>query len=95
MLFKSSKNWKSYLSPKDEERLNEILLEVAKYRGAYKNADEVKIAQLWCAILELKKQLALIYAKTKRLEEFFDALKRKFEEEEKGKRELVESLEKF
>lgn len=95
MLFKTNKNWKQFLSPKDEERLNEIILEIAKYRGAYKNAEEVKIAQLWCAVLELKKQIAFVYAKTKRLEEFFDLIKQKFEDEKKNKNEIIKSLERF
>ncbi len=95
MLFKADKNWKRFLSPRDEERVNIILNQVSKHRGAYKNAENIKLAQLWCAVLEAKKENAMLYQKVKRLEEVFEAAIRRITEEEREKKEIIESLEGF
>jgi len=95
MLFKVSKNWKEYLSPEDEERLNDVLKKVQKYRGAYSNADDIKLSQLWCAVLELRKENAALLRKIQRMEYIFggmvDRIKKQMEED----RDIIESLEKF
>jgi len=95
MLFNGTKDWKQYLSLEDEERMNELLRKISKYRGAYKNASDIKIAQLWCALLETRKENKVLLKKIQRTERFFSAMfeiQRKNEEEE---RELLASLEKF
>jgi hypothetical protein len=95
MLFKSEENWKKYLGVEDEEHLNEILRKVSRHKGAYKNADEIKTAQLWCALLELKKENIIMQKKLSRMEEIFDSMFEKRRKHEKEKMELMESLEKF
>ncbi|MBI5347193.1 MAG: hypothetical protein HZB66_01140 [Candidatus Aenigmarchaeota archaeon] len=95
MLFNTAKNWKEFLSPRDEERLNMILNQIARHRGAYKNSDEIKIAQIWCAILETKKENALLYKKVRRLEMVLEAALQRISDEEKEKRDIIENLEGF
>jgi len=92
MLFNTTKDWKKYLSPKDEAILNEILELTEKHRGAYKNADDIKIAKLWCALIELKKQIATIDSRLKRVEFILGGMINRAEEE---KRKLLRSLQEF
>ena len=95
MFFSPKKDWKQYLSADSEERLNEILRKVAKHRGAYRNADDVKIAQLWCAVLELQRENLLLQKKLTRIEDVFDAMFEKARKQEREREELAKSLEKF
>jgi predicted transcriptional regulator len=95
MLFKVDKNWKEYLSPEDEERLNDILKKVQKYRGAYSNAEEVKMAQLWCAILELRKENAALLRKLQKIDYIFNGLVDRIKKQMEEDRQIIESLEKF
>ncbi|MEM7819555.1 MAG: hypothetical protein QXD48_01865 [Candidatus Aenigmatarchaeota archaeon] len=95
MLFKTVRDWKQFLAIDDEEKLNEILRKVAKHRGAYRNADEVKIAQLWCAILELRKENLILQKRLNAMEDIFDAIFEKQRRKEQENRELIRSLERF
>ena len=95
MLFKAEKDWKQFLSPEDEERLNDILKRAARYRGAYKNADEVKIAQLWSAVLEMYKQNLILQRRLDEVTEIFESIAAKLRKKEEEKKELIESLERF
>jgi len=51
------KDWKECLSPEDQSKLAEIFEMAKKQKCAYLCADDVKVAQLWCALLEMKKEL--------------------------------------
>jgi len=95
MLFKADKDWKQYLSPEDEERLNTLLKHAARHRGAYKNADDVKTSQLWCAILELYKQNLALQSKICEMNDIFDCITAKMKKRCEDKKELLQSLEKF
>ncbi len=95
MLFKVSDDWKQLLSPEDEEKLNEILKRAARYRGAYRNAHDVKNAQLWAAILELRKENQALLNRLKRTEFVLDGMRERIRKQEDSERELIESLEKF
>jgi arginine utilization protein RocB len=95
MLFRTASDWKQLLSIEDEERLNEILKKVAKHRGAYKNADEIKMAQLWCAILELTKQNLILQKRLNIMEDIFEAVYEKQRKREQEERALIRSLEIF
>ena len=57
MIFKVQDDWKRSLNAQDEARMNEILRQTAKHRSAYRSAHDVKVAQLWAAVLELSKML--------------------------------------
>ena len=95
MFFNAKKDWKQFLSAENEEKLNEILRKVAKHRGAYKNADDVKIAQLWCTILEMKKENLILQSKLNRIEEVFAAMFEKVRKQEREREELTKSLERI
>ena len=95
MLFKVEKNWKEYMSPEDEERLNDILKKVQKHRGAYSNADDIKMGQLWCAILELRKENAALLRKLQRTEYILGGMVDRIKKQMEDDREVIESLEKF
>lgn len=95
MLFKVSDDWKQLLSAEDEARLNEILKRAAKYRSAYKNAHDVKTAQLWSALLELQKENEALRSRLKKIEFIFDGFKDRIKQTEEKDRQLIESLEQF
>jgi len=92
MIFNATKNWKRFLSVDNEIVLNEILEATAKHRGAYKNADDVKIAQLWCGMIETGKKIDAIDTRLKRIEFILGGLFRRNEED---KDMLLKSLRKF
>lgn len=92
MLFNATKNWKKFLSVEDEMLLNELLLKGARNRGAYKNADDVKIAQLWCAMVETKKHINSVDERLRRIEYMLGGIiSRSREEEDK----LLKTLRNF
>jgi len=95
MLFKTEKNWKEFLSIEDEETLNEILRKTAKHRGAYKNSDEIKLAQLWCALIELKRENVALYKKIKKMEFFFNGMIERIKKEITEEKDIIKDLEKF
>lgn len=92
MLFTKSSKWKKFLSSTDEDILNKFLEKVSEYRPSYKNADQIKIAQLWCALLALRKENKNLNSRLKRLENILDSITKG---DEKEKEELMESLKKF
>lgn len=92
MLLKTNKNWKKYLNIDDEASLNKMIEEVAKYRSAYKTAEDVKIAQLWCALLDIDKKIQKLDARMKRIEFIFDAISQRMEEERNS---LIKTLRGF
>ena len=49
-------DWKDMLPRKDQELLAELLDSTRDYRAAYMQADDVKVAQLWTALIEFKKE---------------------------------------
>ncbi len=95
MFFNAKKDWKQYMSTEDEERLNEILRKTAKHRGSYRNADDVKIAQLWCTILELRKENLILQSKMKRIDDVFDAMFEKVKKQDAEREALAKSLDRF
>lgn len=48
--------WKELLTDESREVLENILYLTKRHKGAYTQADDVKIAQLWSALIEMKKQ---------------------------------------
>ncbi len=95
MLFKVSDDWKQLLSPEDEARLNEILKRIAKHRGAYRNSADVKNAQLWAAILELRKENQALLNRIKKTEFIMDGMRERIKKQESEELELIRSLENF
>lgn len=95
MLFKIVDDWKQMLPPEDEERLNGMLKSIAKHRSAYRTSKDVKVAQLWCALLEMRKENALLHKRLKRMEYIFDGIAERIRREGLEDKELLESLDKF
>lgn len=52
----NGEDWKDLLPRKEQEMLAEILDSTKDYRAAYMQADDVKVAQLWTALIEFKKE---------------------------------------
>ena len=95
MLFRTDKDWKQLLTPEDEDKLNNILRTVAKHRGAFRNSEDIRNAQLWCSDLELKKENMLLRKRLERIEDILDGVFNRFRKQEDEKRKMVESLERF
>jgi len=95
MLFKTSEDWKQYLSPEDETKLNDILRKVQKYRSAYRLAPDIKTAQLWAALLEMRKENQALLRKLQKIEYIFDGMVERIKKLQQEDRDLLDSLEKF
>jgi hypothetical protein len=95
MLFKVVDDWKQYLPPEDEVRLNEIIKNVSKHRNAYRASKDIKVAQLWCAILEMRKENQAMYRKMKRLQMVIDGFADVIRNIDADDKKLLDSLEKF
>ncbi len=95
MLFKTTEDWKQFLAPEDEAKLNDILRKVQKHRSAYRQASDIKTAQLWVALLETRKENQALLRKLQRIEFIFDGMVERIKKQQQEDRELVESLEKF
>ncbi len=91
MFHEKGAEWKTLLGKEDEERLNELIKSAAKHREAYSKAENIKIAQLWCALLEMRKQQEELELRLARLEDIFRAAGQRMQQA----REVRESLEKF
>lgn len=74
MVFREKEDWKELLSEEAKQTLSNIFESTKKHRGAYLNADDVKIAQIWCSILELKKDVDEVKKMLGKLEEPFRAI---------------------
>lgn len=58
MIFgEEEKDWKESLSDEAKETLANMFDQTRKYKYAYSAADDVKVAQVWCALIEMKKEL--------------------------------------
>jgi hypothetical protein len=91
----SDSDWKEFLTPSDEEKMNEILNRLKKYRGAYKNSSDMKTAQLWAAILELTKTQENVNKRLSEIEDVFETAFERMWIKQKRSRDLHKSLETF
>ncbi len=56
---KKPEDWKTNIDdPEDKMILLDLLNSTKRHRYAYMNAEDVKIAQLWTALIELKKEIS-------------------------------------
>ncbi|MCS7106113.1 MAG: hypothetical protein NZ942_02245 [Candidatus Aenigmarchaeota archaeon] len=74
MIFQKEEDWKNFLSDEAKEILAKLLDSTKKHRAAYLQAEDVKVAQLWCAIVELQKQFSQLTEVIKKIEEPFKAI---------------------
>src|SRR3989344_1668548 len=106
--FQKKDDWKKSLTNKDEKKLNEILVKTEKHKTAYLQSSNVKIAQLWAAMLEMEKEKEHIERRVRRMEYIFSGMTERLKDEiikedtgktedkkEKDLENLIRSLEKF
>jgi len=87
------KDWKNLLDDRTKEELKELIDRVAKYRYAYSQADDVRVAQLWVALAEIAKDLKEVKEKLGKVEEPFKAIIEIGEEEKrKAIQRIVEEI---
>ena len=65
-------DWKNYLAPESQNILAKILEDTKKHQGAYMN--DIKVAQLWSTIIELKKEIDSLKKAQIKLEEPFKSI---------------------
>jgi|UniRef100_A0A7C5UW39 hypothetical protein len=73
-MFNNEKDWKECLNEEDKKVLEELITATKKHKCAYSQADDVKVAQLWCALVEMKKELDSTKAMLGKVEEPFKAI---------------------
>ena len=88
-LFKKKEDWKNNLDDESKQILSEVLDSTKKHRYAYNSADDVKAAQVWTALIELKKELQKTNELLGNLKRPWEAIVSVGEEE---KRKTVEKL---
>lgn len=89
MVFQDKEDWKDFLSDDAKQILENIFNSAKKHKGAYTHADDVKIAQLWTALIELKKEMEDVKKVLGKVEEPFKAIVAAGEAE---KRKTIERL---
>jgi len=85
-------DWKENLSIEAEQELNQLLEKVKKHRCAYRSAENVQIAQLWCGLIEIVRMIKNLESRLDRIERILDKTFRSYEEE---RDKLIKSLLKF
>jgi len=85
-------DWKENLSIEAEQELNQLLEKVKKHRCAYRSAENVQIAQLWCGLIEIVRMIKNLESRLGRMEKILDKTFRSYEEE---RDKLIKSLLKF
>lgn len=85
-------DWKESLSIEAEQELNQILEAVKKHRCAYKEAENVQVAQLWCGLIEIKRIIGKLDERLSYIETVLNGL---FKTRDEEKDKLVKSLMKF
>lgn len=58
--FNGKEDWKEFLSDEAKQRFMTVLDTTRPYRGAYFRADDIKTAQLWCALIEAVRRIELL-----------------------------------
>ena len=82
-------DWKENLSIEAEQELNQLLEKVKKHRCAYRSAENVQIAQLWCGLIEIVRMIKNLESRLSRIERILDKTFRSYEEE---RDKLIKSL---
>jgi len=73
-MFEKETNWKEFLNEDAKNILANIFETTKKHRCAYMQAEDVKHAQLWCALIELKKDVAGMTELLSKIEAPFKAI---------------------
>lgn len=83
MVFGKKDDWKENLSEDGKKTLTELIESTKKHRVAYNSASDAQVAQLWTALVELKKGLDETNSLLKKVQEPFKAIVAVGEEEKK------------
>ena len=67
-------DWKDFLTPEAQKTLADLLASAKRHKGAYMQAEDVKVAQLWAALVEMKNQLDCLQKAQAVAEEPFRAI---------------------
>jgi hypothetical protein len=89
MMFEDEKDWKECLAEEDQAVLAEIFEHTKRHKCAYCGAEDVKVAQIWCALLEFKKEFDILKAQMTQVRMPFQAI---IEMGEVEKRKTVDRL---
>ncbi len=89
MLNKNKEDWKNFLGPEARNMLANILNKTKRHKGAYIQSEDVKIAQLWCALVEMQKKMDKMQKIQVKLEKPFQSI---VEVGEKKKRKAIEDI---
>jgi len=68
MLFGEEKDWKELLCGNAQVELAELIERAKQHKCAYMQADDVKVAQVWCALTEVTRQMKALEEKVERSE---------------------------
>jgi hypothetical protein len=60
MAWNEEQDWKEYLSRDAQQILAELLESAKDHKGAYMQAEDVKVAQLWATLIEMKKEMNIM-----------------------------------
>lgn len=57
MVWEEEQDWKELLSKDAQQVLAELLDRAKDHKAAYMQAEDVKVAQIWAALIEMKKDM--------------------------------------
>lgn len=83
ILFRKNRDWKALLTEDAKILLNEIFEVTRRHRAAYTSTEDVKFAQLWCALIEVKREMKRLNEKIEKLENLLKPILSVSEEEKK------------
>lgn len=67
-------DWKELLDESDQEILAQLLDSTKNHKCAFTHAEDVKVAQLWCALIEMKREMGKLCELVARVEQPFRAI---------------------
>ena len=68
LIFGKEEDWKDLLCDNSAAELAELIEKTKKHRCAYMQADDVKVAQVWCALVEVYKKLKEVECRVAKME---------------------------
>ncbi|NCN38786.1 MAG: hypothetical protein COY38_02195 [Candidatus Aenigmarchaeota archaeon CG_4_10_14_0_8_um_filter_37_24] len=69
MLFgNEEKDWKEFLCGNAQVELAELIERAKQHRCAYEKAEDVKVAQVWCALAEMSRQIKKVEERVEKTE---------------------------
>ncbi len=68
VLFGEEKDWKEYLCGNAQVELAELIERAKQHKCAYMQAEDVKVAQVWCALTEVASKVKKLEARLERSE---------------------------